>query len=77
MTVSIATLTAMYVSIPLACLMGIWMLDEWRVRHRHYIPATRIKISCETCLHQFMADKDELLPKCPQCGSRNKRPDIV
>ncbi len=75
MMMSFPTLLALYVILPLACLMGLWLFEEWRVRRRHFVPTTHVRIVCEICLHQFMADKDEPLPKCPQCGSRNRRPE--
>jgi uncharacterized paraquat-inducible protein A len=75
MLVSLPLLIAVYVMVPLACLTLVWLYDAWRVKRRHFVPTTHVRIVCEICLHQFMADKDERLPKCPQCGSRNRRPE--
>jgi len=74
MSVPLPLLIAVYVMVPLVCVLAFWLFDELRVRRRHFIPTTHLAIVCEICLHQFMADKDEPLPKCPQCGSRNRRP---
>ncbi len=72
MSVSITTLISIYVTIPLAGLLCIWLYDEWSFRRSRIVPTTREMVTCETCLHQFFAREDERMPRCPQCGSLNK-----
>ena len=72
MTVSLSTLIGLYVMIPLACLLGFWLYDQWRQRLVSFVITRRIMISCEICLHKFYCDRDASLAECPQCGSLNK-----
>jgi len=74
MSVNITTLICVYVTLPLAGLLCLWLYDEWTFRRSRKVATTQEMITCEICLHQFFAREGEILPRCPQCGSLNKRP---
>jgi uncharacterized paraquat-inducible protein A len=70
--VSLGVLIFICLSGMLAGIFGAWLIFEWR-RQRRERMAFRYIYRCGTCGCEFEDFSDEVLARCPRCGSLNER----
>jgi hypothetical protein len=69
---SLTTLVFVYLGIFLALIFGNWI--AWNIsRLRAERQALRHRLRCGLCSFEFEDNSDDLLPRCPRCGSLNER----
>ena len=73
MNISIGTLIGIFTMVPLACILGLWLFDEWKFWQTPFVPTQDVSITCEICSYKFICSKDDFIVECPQCKSLNKR----
>jgi hypothetical protein len=70
--VSLTVLVFLYLFLFLALVFIVWICDEWR-RLRRERAALRHRIRCSICSREWEDTSDEILPRCPGCGTLNER----
>ena len=70
--VSLGVLVFICLSGMLVGIFGAWLIFEWR-RQRRERKAFQDIYRCGTCGCEFEEVTDEVLAKCPRCGSLNER----
>jgi hypothetical protein len=69
---SLARLVFLYLGGFLALIFGNWI--AWNIgRTRRERQALRQRLRCALCAFEFQDSSDDLLPRCPRCGSLNER----
>lgn len=70
--VSLSVLVFIYLFLFLSVVFSIWIAVGWskQRRERH---AVRHRVRCVLCAFDFEAPPEEILPRCPRCGSLNER----
>jgi hypothetical protein len=69
---SLTTLVFVYLGVFLAMIFGNWIV--WNIgRLRREREALRHRLRCALCSFEFRDLSDDLLPRCPRCGSLNER----
>lgn len=71
MIVNLSTFLGLYVMVPLAVLLALWLCDRRRERQRPFTLAKRRLVRCDICLYTYYVESDATFAKCPQCGSMN------
>jgi hypothetical protein len=70
--VSLTMLVFVYLASFLALIFGNWIV--WNIgRLRREREALRHRLRCALCSFEFQDPSDDLLPRCPRCGSLNER----
>jgi hypothetical protein len=70
--VSLTMLVFIYLGIFLLVIFGNWI--AWSIaRTRRARQALRHRLRCVLCAFEFEDPSDDLLPRCPRCGSLNER----
>ncbi len=70
--VSLAMLVFIYLGSFLAVIFGNWIV--WNIgRLRSERQALQHRLRCALCAFDFRDTSDDLLPRCPRCGSLNER----
>jgi hypothetical protein len=70
--VSLSMLVFVYLGTFLALIFSNWIF--WNVgRLRRERQALRHRLRCALCAFEFQDLSDDLLPRCPRCGSLNER----
>ncbi len=70
--ISLTMLVFVYLGIFLALIFGNWIV--WNIgRLRRERQALRHRLRCALCSFEFEDLSDDLLPRCPRCGSLNER----
>lgn len=69
---SLATLVFVYLGTFLALVFGNWI--GWNIaRTRREREGLRHRLRCTLCAFEFEDASDDMLPRCPRCGSLNER----
>jgi hypothetical protein len=70
--VSLAMLIFVYLGSFLILIFGNWIV--WNMsRLRRERRALRHRLRCLLCAFEFHDPSDDMLPRCPRCGSLNER----
>jgi len=70
--VSLTMLVFVYLGMFLAVIFGNWI--AWNLaRMRRERQALRHRLRCALCSFEFEDASQDLLPRCPRCGSLNER----
>jgi hypothetical protein len=70
--VSLTMLVFVYLGSFLALIFGNWIV--WNIgRLRREKQAYRHRLRCALCAFEFQDLSDDMLPRCPRCGSLNER----
>ena len=70
--VKLTTLVFAYLGAFLALVFGNWIV--WNIgRLRRERQALRHRLRCVLCAFEFQDLSDDMLPRCPRCGSLNER----
>ncbi len=77
MIVSVGTFLFLYVMVPLAILLGLWLYDRHGAQQETFMIAHRKMVTCDICLHKFYCDRDDVVAPCPQCGSLCKTSSVL
>ena len=70
--IELPTLIFIYLFLSVIVIGGLWLFDGWRVQKRKK-QALRYAVRCTICASIFEDKTNELLPRCPRCGSLNER----
>lgn len=70
--IELPTLIFIYLYLSVIVIGCLWLLDAWRVQKRKK-QALRYAVRCTICASIFEDKTNELLPRCPRCGSLNER----
>ena len=70
--VKLSTLITIYLFIVLGVIFTAWLWSDWQRRRRERL-ALRYRLRCGICAFEFEDRSDEVLPRCPRCGSLNER----
>jgi hypothetical protein len=69
---SLTMLVFVYLGVFLALIFGNWIV--WNLgRLRREKGALRHRLRCTLCSFEFEDRSNDLLPRCPRCGSLNER----
>jgi hypothetical protein len=70
--VTLTRLVFVYLGSFLALIFGNWIV--WNIsRLRRERQALRHRLRCALCSFEYEDGSDDLLPRCPRCGSLNER----
>lgn len=70
--VELPVLVFIYLFVFLAAIFSLWIVYEWFRQHREK-EALRYRVRCTICASIFEDKTNNLLPRCPRCGSLNER----
>jgi rRNA maturation endonuclease Nob1 len=70
--VELPVLVFIYLFVFLAAILSLWIVYEWFRQHREK-EALRYRVRCIICASIFEDKTNNLLPRCPRCGSLNER----
>ena len=70
--VELPVLVFIYLIVFLASIFSLWIAYEW-FRQRREKEALRYRVRCTICASIFEDKTNDLLPRCPRCGSLNER----
>src|SRR4029077_15267972 len=70
--VELPVLVFIYLIVFLAAIFSLWIVYEWRNQRREK-EALRYRVRCTICASIFEDKTNNLLPRCPRCGSLNER----
>jgi uncharacterized paraquat-inducible protein A len=70
--VELPVLIFIYLIVFLAAIFSLWIVYEW-FRQQREKDALRYRVRCTICASIFEDKTDNLLPRCPRCGSMNER----
>ena len=70
--VELSVLVFIYLFVSLAAIFSLWIVYEWRRRSREK-ETLRYRVRCTICASIFEDKTNNLLPRCPRCGSLNER----
>ena len=70
--VDLSTLVMITLAIMLGPIFVAWLLNEYR-RARREKAALQHVIHCRLCGFEFLDQSQDVLAKCPRCGSLNER----
>ena len=70
--VELPVLVLIYLFVFLAAIFSLWIVYEWSRQHREK-EALRYRVRCTICASIFEDKTNNLLPRCPRCGSLNER----
>ena len=73
--VELTVLIFIYLFVFLAAIFSLWIVYEWFRQHREK-EALRYRVRCTICASIFEDKTNNLLPRCPRCGSLNERNKI-
>ena len=69
---SLSMLVFVYLALFLTIIFVNWI--AWNIsRLRREREALRHRLRCTLCSFEFRDESDDLLPRCPRCGSLNER----
>lgn len=69
---SIHTAFMLYLALTLFVLLGIWINQHYKSRHREILPVEKSLFVCEYCHFTYLSEDEKPVTKCPQCHSFNK-----
>jgi uncharacterized paraquat-inducible protein A len=70
--IELPTLIFIYLYLAVIVIGALWLVDGWRGQKRKK-QALRYAVRCTICASIFEDKTNELLPRCPRCGSLNER----
>ncbi len=70
--VELPVLVFIYLIVFLTAIFSLWIVYEWLRRSREK-EALRYRVRCSICASIFEDKTNNLLPRCPRCGSLNER----
>ena len=73
--VELSVLVFIYLFVFLAAVFSLWIVFE-QLRRRREKEALRYLVQCTICASIFEDKTNNLLPRCPRCGSLNERVTI-
>jgi hypothetical protein len=69
---SLEKMVFLYMAAFLVLIFGNWIAWNWS-RLRLERESRRSRLRCTMCANDFQDDSDDLLARCPRCGSLNER----
>lgn len=63
----------LYLGMTLAVVLGLWIHQHYRSRHKKVLTAENDLQVCEYCHCAYLADRGKALNQCPSCKLINKR----
>lgn len=73
----ISTAVALYLSLTVVTLLLIWLFLDRETKPRHYTSEKKSIWQCEVCTFIYIDSRHDVISRCPQCGSFNKRKGAV
>ena len=71
--VDIATAVALYLSVYVVGLLGLWIFLEERSKFRGFTSDRKYVWHCSICGYIYIDSKHEKLSVCPRCSSYNEK----
>jgi len=71
--VDISMAVAIYIILWIVSLLFFWVFFLRGPRLKSYTQDKRFIWQCSICLNNYVDSKNDLISKCPECGSFNKR----
>jgi Zn finger protein HypA/HybF involved in hydrogenase expression len=72
-SVSLTSILAYLMIVPLTVIMILWLYDSEKKYSRKAVPTRKVMCECEICLFHFTADKADKYVRCPRCKSLMER----
>ncbi len=69
----IATAVALYLCLTVITLLLLWLFLDRETKPRQYASEKKSIWQCEVCTFTYIDNQHDIISKCPQCGSFNKR----
>ncbi len=69
----LSTAVAIYTFITVIGVLLLWIFFERDKKPTHYVSEKKQIWQCAICTHNYVDSLHEVISKCPQCGSLNKR----
>jgi len=69
----IATAVAIYLFLTVVGLLVLWLVFDRQTKPRQYTSEKRSIWQCEICTFTYVDSQHDIISRCPQCGSYNKR----
>ncbi len=69
----IATAVALYLSLTVITLLLLELFFDRDTKTKHYASEKKSIWQCEVCTFTYIDSQHDVISKCPQCGSFNKR----
>ncbi len=70
--ISLTWLLTSYLLAFVVLVVGLWLAIEWRRQARRRKARKKV-LQCQTCGLEFLDPSNDLLCRCPRCGSLNER----
>jgi rRNA maturation endonuclease Nob1 len=74
-TLSLSWVMLFYLALFIVTVAGVWLIYVLG-RHHHERSFLRFRVLCRICATEFEDRSNEVLPRCPVCGSLNERSEI-
>ena len=69
----IATAVALYLLLTVISLLLLWLFLDREARPKLYTSEKKSIWQCYVCTHTYVDSQNDVISKCPECGSFNKR----
>lgn len=73
----ISTAVAIYLFLSVIGLLFLWIFFDREKKPRQYTSDKKAVWQCEVCTFTYVDSQHDVISKCPQCGSYNKRKEKV
>lgn len=70
--VSPHTLVLIYLSLTLIGILGLWIKQHYKSRHKKIVITEKALFVCEFCHYAYMEVGSKKITQCPQCNCYNK-----
>jgi ribosomal protein L37AE/L43A len=66
------TALMLYLGMTLSVLLGLWIFQHYRYRHKKILSSEKELFICEYCHFAYLDEGTKKITHCPQCQSYNK-----
>jgi hypothetical protein len=69
----ISTAVAIYLFLSVVGILFVWLFSDRDKKPRQYSSDKKSVWQCEICVFTYIDSQHDIISRCPQCGSYNKR----
>ncbi|MFA5068849.1 MAG: hypothetical protein WC300_01060 [Candidatus Omnitrophota bacterium] len=69
----ISIAVALYLFVTVVLVLLLWLFVDPDARPRQYASEEKFIWQCEVCFFSYVDSRNDIISKCPRCGSFNKR----
>jgi reverse gyrase len=69
----LTTAVAVYTFVTVVCVLLLWVFFGREKKTAQYMSEKKNIWQCAICTYTYVDSKHDVISKCPQCGSFNKR----